>query len=147
MSPSSPTPGQIAYEAFWPTFDTAGGTLPGRYTPWVQLSPAEHAALDASAHAVVDAWQTRPLASPLPPTPTTTTTHLSFCDNLTALLNRYNQETASNTPDWILAEYLLACLHTWNTTMQQRQEWYAAPTASPVPVPPPQTALTPPFTP
>lgn len=44
---------------------------------------------------------------------------------LTGLLNTHSQENDSNTPDWILAQYLLACLKAWNQGVQQREEWYA----------------------
>jgi len=52
-------------------------------------------------------------------------------DDLAALLNRYSQENGSNTPDFILAEYLLACLATWNTHVVQRDVWYGRPQAGP----------------
>ena len=41
-----------------------------------------------------------------------------------ALLNRYSVENASNTPDFILAQFLLACLAAWNTGIHQREAWY-----------------------
>lgn len=56
---------------------------------------------------------------------------MTFEKDLEALLNRYSQENASNTPDFILAQYLVACLAAWNTGVQQRETWYgrnAAPT-------------------
>jgi hypothetical protein len=43
---------------------------------------------------------------------------------LTSLVNQHSQENASNTPDFILAKYLLACLGAWNTGVQQRETWY-----------------------
>jgi hypothetical protein len=43
---------------------------------------------------------------------------------LERLLNTYSQENASNTPDFILAQYLLGCLDTWNAAIQRREEWY-----------------------
>ena len=43
---------------------------------------------------------------------------------LAAVLNRHSAENASNTPDFILAQYLLGCLATWNTAVQQREIWY-----------------------
>ena len=49
---------------------------------------------------------------------------VSFVQDLTALLNRYSQENGSDTPDFILAEYLLACLATWNTHVVRREKWY-----------------------
>lgn len=47
-----------------------------------------------------------------------------FQKELEALLNRHCQENASNTPDFILAEYLTACLHVWNGAVVRRAEWY-----------------------
>lgn len=47
-----------------------------------------------------------------------------FEGELTQLINRYNQENVSNTPDFILAQYLAACLAALNIAMQQRETWY-----------------------
>ena len=58
--------------------------------------------------------------------------------DLAGVLNRYSQENASNTPDFILAQYLLGCLAAWNQGVQQRETWYgrdARPTAGSGPVP------------
>lgn len=43
---------------------------------------------------------------------------------IAAALNRHSVENASNTPDFILAQYLIACLAAWNTGVQQRENWY-----------------------
>ena len=43
---------------------------------------------------------------------------------LSALLNRHCAENRSNTPDWILANYLEACLLAFDTAVQQRETWY-----------------------
>lgn len=43
---------------------------------------------------------------------------------LAELLNRYSQENASNTPDFILAEYLLDCLNAFDRAIRRREEWY-----------------------
>ena len=43
---------------------------------------------------------------------------------LASVLNRVSAENASNTPDFILAQYLMACLVAWNTAVQQRGTWY-----------------------
>jgi hypothetical protein len=40
------------------------------------------------------------------------------------VLNRHCMENNSNTPDWILATYLLACLRAFNEASQQREKWY-----------------------
>jgi hypothetical protein len=44
--------------------------------------------------------------------------------DLAAVLHRYSQENGSNTPDFLLAEYLLACLATWNTYVVKRDKWH-----------------------
>ena len=54
----------------------------------------------------------------------------NFESELAHLLNRYSQENASNTPDWILAQYLLGCLTAWEAAIQQREEWYGRPTSN-----------------
>ena len=43
---------------------------------------------------------------------------------LCSVLNRYSTENASNTPDFILAQFLLGCLAAWNIGVQQRETWY-----------------------
>jgi hypothetical protein len=43
---------------------------------------------------------------------------------ITSLLNRHSAENASNTPDFILARFLLGCLAAWNMGVQQRENWY-----------------------
>jgi hypothetical protein len=47
-----------------------------------------------------------------------------FRDELTTLLNKYNLENGSNTPDWILAEYLDDCLKAFDLALQKRAKWY-----------------------
>lgn len=43
---------------------------------------------------------------------------------LAMTLNRHSVENASNTPDFILAQYLIGCLAAWNRAVQQRETWY-----------------------
>lgn len=43
---------------------------------------------------------------------------------LASLLNKYSKENGSNTPDFILAEYLIHCLKAWDCAVQSREEWY-----------------------
>lgn len=50
---------------------------------------------------------------------------------ITTALNRHSAENASNTPDFILAQYLMGCLHTWNKTINARRDWYAKPVEIP----------------
>jgi hypothetical protein len=47
-----------------------------------------------------------------------------FEKSLEHLLNRYSQENRSNTPDFILAQFLLGCLAAWNASVQRREQWY-----------------------
>ena len=47
-----------------------------------------------------------------------------FVRDLKNVANRHSQENASNTPDFILAQFLEACLAAWNTAVQQREGWY-----------------------
>ena len=51
----------------------------------------------------------------------------SFKRELTQLLNRYNVENHSNTPDYLLAGYLLQCLQVFEWTIKSREEWHGRP--------------------
>lgn len=44
--------------------------------------------------------------------------------DITKVLNAASAEKESNTPDWILAEYLIACLVAFNTASLRREDWY-----------------------
>ena len=48
----------------------------------------------------------------------------TFPRELESLINQFSQENESNTPDYILAQYLLGCLSAWNRAIQQRETWY-----------------------
>ena len=47
-----------------------------------------------------------------------------FETELRQLINKYSMENQSNTPDYILAEYLLRCLVAFEVATQQREGWY-----------------------
>jgi hypothetical protein len=47
-----------------------------------------------------------------------------FISELRDLINKHSMENASNTPDFILAQYLTNCLQAWNQATQQRETWY-----------------------
>jgi hypothetical protein len=49
---------------------------------------------------------------------------VSFGERLAQLLNAHSLETASNTPDFILASYLQGCLDNFNHTLQWRARWW-----------------------
>ena len=54
--------------------------------------------------------------------------HRGFQEKLRSLINEYSMEEHSNTPDFILAEYLNICLQAFGLAMAKRDRWYAAPT-------------------
>jgi hypothetical protein len=47
-----------------------------------------------------------------------------FYDELRCLLNRCSMENGSNTPDFVLAEYLKRCLEAYNTAVTARDNWH-----------------------
>ncbi len=44
--------------------------------------------------------------------------------DISAVLNRHSAENDSNTPDFILAQFLIGCLAVWDIGVQQRETWY-----------------------
>ena len=55
---------------------------------------------------------------PITPTPPT------FRKKLETLINCESKENGSDTPDFILAEYLVGCLENFDKTVQAREKWY-----------------------
>lgn len=49
----------------------------------------------------------------------------TFRDALTNLINYYSKENGSNTPDFILAEYLDDCLKAFDKASTLRQSWHS----------------------
>jgi hypothetical protein len=47
-----------------------------------------------------------------------------FITELRELLNRRSMENGSDTPDFILAQYLTDCLRAWNRATKRREDWY-----------------------
>ena len=47
-----------------------------------------------------------------------------FKDDLTRLINKHSMENNSNTPDYILAQYIHGCLLIFERAIQQRENWY-----------------------
>jgi hypothetical protein len=45
----------------------------------------------------------------------------NFQNELTSLINRYNEESKSNTPDYILARFLEGCLASFNKAVNMRE--------------------------
>lgn len=49
---------------------------------------------------------------------------VSLVEQIRDLLNQYSRENKSNTPDFILANYLLSCLETGEKLINAREDWY-----------------------
>lgn len=47
-----------------------------------------------------------------------------FAKELEELINRHSLENESNTPDFILANYMMNCLGAGTTLINQREHWY-----------------------
>jgi len=54
---------------------------------------------------------------------------MTFEDELRQILNKTSQENASDTPDFILAQYMNTCLGAFNIATRQREKWYGRTTA------------------
>jgi len=49
---------------------------------------------------------------------------MPLANEIRAAINRCSRENISNTPDFILAEYLLSCLAAFESASRRREEWY-----------------------
>ena len=49
-----------------------------------------------------------------------------FLKELTSLINKHNLESLCNTPDFIIAEYLVECLANYAYTLQECGKWHQA---------------------
>lgn len=52
------------------------------------------------------------------------TTMSKLSEEIQAAINRSNAENGSDTPDFILAEYLLGCLAAYDKAVTAREKWY-----------------------
>ena len=51
-------------------------------------------------------------------------------DELQDALNRHSAENGSDTPDFILAQFLVGCLAAWDEAVRERERWYNRATVS-----------------
>lgn len=58
------------------------------------------------------------------PSPLSTVVESDFRTDLQSLLNKQSMENTSNTPDFILAEYLVGCLKAFDWAVSERERWY-----------------------
>jgi hypothetical protein len=49
---------------------------------------------------------------------------MSFKKELEVLINKYSMENGSNTPDFIIAEYIIECLINFEKAVSMRSQWY-----------------------
>lgn len=49
-----------------------------------------------------------------------------FRAELQTLINSHSRENGSDTPDWVLAEYLVACLEAFDRAVNMRNAWHDA---------------------
>ena len=49
---------------------------------------------------------------------------VSLLEDIQSVINRHSAENNSNTPDFILAQYLEQCLAAFDTAVQQRETYY-----------------------
>jgi hypothetical protein len=49
---------------------------------------------------------------------------MSLEKELAGLLNRFSRENPSNTPDFILAQYMMGCLVAFENAVQKCKEWH-----------------------
>jgi len=50
--------------------------------------------------------------------------NVEFITELTQLFNKYSIENESNTPDYMLTDYILGCLENYNRIINKREKWY-----------------------
>lgn len=49
---------------------------------------------------------------------------MDFATELQSLINSWSKENDSNTPDFILAQYVQNCLDAFTSATKQRDNWY-----------------------
>lgn len=49
----------------------------------------------------------------------------TFARDLARVINCYSVDSVSNTPDHILADYIVGCIRNWNEATRAREQWYA----------------------
>lgn len=47
-----------------------------------------------------------------------------FRRELSSLINAHSKENGSDTPDWILAEYMADCLASFDLAVKRREKWH-----------------------
>lgn len=66
----------------------------------------------------------RPLTEDVQRGPTPTEPPKGLRQELAEVLNRHSAEGRSNTPDFVLAQYLIDCLSAFDYATRARDQWY-----------------------
>jgi hypothetical protein len=64
------------------------------------------------------------LAADQPATQSLSKSRPTFRESLTQLINQYSKENSNNTPDYLLANFLIGCMDTFDLTVRRRDEWF-----------------------
>lgn len=91
-------------ETSWSPNDPEGCLYPDKC-----LMPSPHH--ESECHTVEDRLAQEELLSP-------------FRKGLENLINCHSKEQGSDTPDWILAEYLEGCIRAFDSAVVSREAWY-----------------------
>jgi len=59
--------------------------------------------------------------------------YTEFQKELEHLINKHSKENESDTPDFILAQYIQNCLYAFTTAITQREQWYNKGKSTPKP--------------
>lgn len=92
--------------------------LAGAVDEKTQLSAPNH------KHIVYIGELSEAINEPYNPLPEVNDPNEDFKKQIETLINKFCKENGSNTPDFILAEYLNGCLENFNKTVMRRSEWY-----------------------
>ena len=52
------------------------------------------------------------------------TDNKSLYQEVREVINKHSIENRSNTPDFILSQYLMACLNAFESAVNQREKWH-----------------------
>lgn len=95
----------------------------------IYAKPADHAAIKAHAAKLARKRGAFPLIGVTMDKPSAAQVEreqrqASFRNELQELLNRHSMENESNTPDYMLADYLIQCLKSLDEAINRRSSWY-----------------------
>lgn len=48
----------------------------------------------------------------------------AFRKEIETVINKHSKESGSDTPDFVLAQYLVACLEAFDIAVRARSKWY-----------------------